>query len=49
MKRYDQISQLMILGQVGNQNVKENADLIKETLDALYEEVLPKPSLLENI
>jgi len=39
----------MILGQVGNQNVKENADLVKETLDVLYDDVLPKSSLLDNI
>ena len=46
---YDQISQLLQLGKVDGQFIRENNELLKETMETIYGEIIPESQLTEKV
>ena len=46
---YDQISQLLQLGKVDGQFIRENNELLKETMETIYGEIIPERQLTEKV
>lgn len=48
-KRHDHLTQILQLGKVNQETIKENSDLIKETLTTIYDDIIPDNRIIDNI
>jgi len=48
-KRHDHLTQILYLGKVNQETIKENADLIKETLTTIYDDIIPENRIVDSI
>jgi len=48
-KIHDHVSQMLQVGKVSQDMVRENSDLVKETLDVIYDDIIPENQLVNQI
>ncbi len=46
MKNYDHISQMLQIGKVSQEIIRDNTDLVQETLNAIYDDIIPDKLLV---
>lgn len=46
---YDQISQLLQLGKIDGNFIRDNSELLKETMETIYTEVIPERQLTDKV